>query len=64
MQAKDVAQALMQVAHEKNVGSIIIGHSTHGRLHELLHGSVVRKLLRLGGDVDIHIVTDRDPDDR
>jgi len=36
----------MAVAHDKNVGSIIIGHSRHGRLHELLRGSIVQALLR------------------
>ena len=55
----DVAKALMQIAHEKNVGSIIIGHSRHGRLHELVRGSIVQKLLRLAGDVDVHVVADR-----
>ncbi len=59
VQAADVAKALMQVAHEKNVGSIVIGHSRHGRLHELLRGSIVQNLLRLAGDVDVHVVADR-----
>jgi K+-sensing histidine kinase KdpD len=49
----------MQVAQEKNVGSIVIGHSRHGRLHELLRGSIVQKLLRQAGDVDVHVVADR-----
>ena len=58
-QGSDVAKALIQVAHDKNVGSIIIGHSRHGRLREILRGSVVQKLLRLAGDVDVHVVADR-----
>jgi two-component system sensor histidine kinase KdpD len=64
MQGSDVAKALIQIAHDKNVGSIIIGHSRHGRLHELFRGSVVQKLLRLAGDVDVHVVADRDKNDR
>ncbi len=60
VQAKDVARALMQVAHEKNVGSIIIGHSRHGVFHEVLRRSVVQNLLRLAADVDVHVVADRD----
>jgi two-component system sensor histidine kinase KdpD len=60
VQGSDVAKELMQLAHEKNVGSIIVGHSRHGRLHELLRGSVVQKLLRLAGDVDVHVVADRE----
>jgi two-component system sensor histidine kinase KdpD len=60
VQGSDVAKALMRVAHEKNVGSIIIGHSRHGRLHEVLRGSIVQRLLRMAGDVDVHVVADRD----
>jgi two-component system sensor histidine kinase KdpD len=55
----DVARALMEVAHDKNVGSIVIGHSRHGRMHELVRGSVVQNLLRMAGDVDVHVVAER-----
>jgi two-component system sensor histidine kinase KdpD len=64
VQGSDVARALMQVAHDRNVGSIIIGHSRHGRLHELLRGSIVQKLLRLAGDVDVHVAAERDKRER
>jgi two-component system sensor histidine kinase KdpD len=60
VRGSDVAKALMQVAHEKNVGAIVIGHSRHGRLHELLRRSIVQNLLRLAGDVDVHVVADPD----
>ncbi|HLZ31572.1 MAG TPA: universal stress protein [Chloroflexota bacterium] len=60
IRSNDVARALMQVAHEKNVGAIVIGHSRHGRLHELLRRSIVQNLLRLAADVDVHVVADRD----
>ena len=60
VQGSDVARALMQVAHDHNVGSIVIGHSRHDRLHELLRRSIVHNLLRVAGDVDVHVVADRD----
>ncbi|MBV9597760.1 MAG: universal stress protein [Chloroflexi bacterium] len=60
VQSNDVARALMQVAHDKNVGSIIIGHSHHGVLHAILRRSVVQNLLRRAGDVDVHVVADHD----
>ena len=63
-QGSDVARALMEVAHEKNVGSIIIGHSRHGRVHELLRRSIVHNLLRLAGDVDVHVVAEREAAER
>ncbi|MBO0882880.1 MAG: universal stress protein, partial [Mycobacterium sp.] len=64
VQASDVARALMQVAHDKNVGSIIIGHSRHGALHEILRRSIVQSVLRLAEDVDVHVVADRPRDHR
>jgi two-component system, OmpR family, sensor histidine kinase KdpD len=60
VQRSDVAGALMRVAREKNVGSIVVGHSRSGRLHEPLHSSVVHKLMRLASDVDVHVVSDRE----
>jgi two-component system, OmpR family, sensor histidine kinase KdpD len=55
----DVARALFRVAQDKNAGSIVIGHSSHGRLHEWLRGSKVSRLLRLARDVDVHVVAER-----
>jgi two-component system sensor histidine kinase KdpD len=62
VQGPDVAKALMQVARDRNVGSIVIGHSRHGRLHEVLRGSIVQNLLRMAGDVDVHVVAERGED--
>jgi two-component system sensor histidine kinase KdpD len=56
VKANDVAAALVQVAHERNVESIVIGHSRRGWLRRLLHGSTVEKVLHLAGDIAIHIV--------
>jgi len=60
VQGSDVAKALMRVAHDKNFGSIIIGHSRHGRLHEIVRGWIVLNLLRSAGNVDVHVVADRE----
>ncbi len=56
---RDVARALVRVAHDKNVDSLVLGHSRHGWLHRLLHGSVTERLLRIARDIDLHIVADR-----
>jgi two-component system sensor histidine kinase KdpD len=60
IQAADVADALAGVAHDRNVDSIVIGHSRHGRLHELLHGSIINKLLKQARDFDVHLVAGRE----
>jgi two-component system sensor histidine kinase KdpD len=60
VQGKDVAKMLVKIAHEKNIDSIVLGHSRHGMLHRILRGSVTDKLLHLAHDLDLHIVaTDR-----
>jgi two-component system sensor histidine kinase KdpD len=54
----DVARELTRIAYEQNAGSVVIGHSRHGRLHEFLRGSIISALLRLMRDVDVHVVAD------
>lgn len=56
----DIASGLMSIALEHNVGSIVIGHSHHGRVHDLLRGSVVHDLLRLATGVDVHVAAERE----
>jgi two-component system sensor histidine kinase KdpD len=54
----DIAAELAQLVRDENVAQVIIGHSSHGRWHEFLHGSVVNRLLRRLRDVDIHVIGD------
>ena len=63
----DAATELVRLARERNVTRIVIGHSERSRWHELLHGSVVNKLLCALPDIDINVVasgTDRPADQR
>lgn len=55
---QDVAKALARVANEKNISSIVLGHSRHGRLHEFLRGSIASNVLRLVRDLDVHVVAE------
>jgi len=41
------------------VTHVVIGHPTHSRWYEFLHGSVTRDLLRRLPGVDIHVYADR-----
>jgi two-component system sensor histidine kinase KdpD len=52
----DVASELARIARERNVTRIVIGHSSHGRWHALLHGSIVDRLLRALPEVDVNVV--------
>ena len=60
-QDEDVAQALVRVALQYNATQIVVGKSRTSRLFDLLRGgSLVDRLLRLSGSIDIYVV----PSDR
>jgi len=50
-----IATDLIDYARANNITQIIIGKSTRSRLFELLHGSVVRDLVRESGSIGIHV---------
>lgn len=63
VQGANVAAELARVARERNAGSIVIGHPRHGRLHQLVFGCTVDRLLSLAPDLDVYMVgkLDRNP---
>jgi two-component system sensor histidine kinase KdpD len=60
--SNDVAAGLVQVARSENATQIVLGASTRSRWHELVNGSVVNRVVKLSGDIDVHVISDRDPD--
>jgi two-component system sensor histidine kinase KdpD len=53
----NVAHALLRVAKQNNVTQIVIGKSMTPRLRDLLHGgSLVDRLIRESGAIDIYVV--------
>lgn len=52
----DIASDIIDFAHANNVTSIVIGKSARTRWFELLHGSVVHDLLRLSGNISVHVI--------
>ena len=55
-----VADELMAYARAHNITHIVIGHPTHSRWEEFLHGSVTNDLLRKMRGVDVHVIAERD----
>jgi two-component system sensor histidine kinase KdpD len=54
----DIADTLLRVAHQRNVTQIIIGKPQHSPLQTVLRGgSLVDKMIRSSGDIDICVVT-------
>ncbi|MGC1346961.1 MAG: sensor histidine kinase KdpD [Methyloceanibacter sp.] len=51
-----IADDVVNFAHANNITQIIIGKSTRSLWFELLHGSVVRDLLRSCGNISVHVI--------
>ena len=55
-----IADDVVGFAEANNVTQIIIGKSTRSSWFELLHGSVVRDLLRCCGNISVHVIAGED----
>jgi K+-sensing histidine kinase KdpD len=53
----DIAEALVRTARQENVTQIVMGASRRSRWAELTQGSVVNKLLRISGPIDVHVIS-------
>jgi two-component system, OmpR family, sensor histidine kinase KdpD len=58
----DVATALVEVARSENATQIVLGTSNRSRWQELVSGSVINKVVRLSGQIDVHVISER-PDE-
>jgi two-component system sensor histidine kinase KdpD len=57
-----IADDVVNFAQANNITQIIIGKSMRSRWFELLHGSVVRDLLRSCGNISVHVIAGEDLD--
>ncbi|MGH9084526.1 MAG: ATP-binding protein [Acidimicrobiales bacterium] len=53
----DVAAALIDFARAENATQIILGSSRQSRWHELTQGSVINRVVRLSGPIDVHVIS-------
>ena len=53
----DVAGALVELARAENATQIVLGASARSRWHELLHGSVINRVVRRSGPIDVHVIS-------
>jgi two-component system sensor histidine kinase KdpD len=56
VRGENPAKAIMQVAHDKNAGSIVVGKKEGGLLSRLSGGSTVDAVIRAARDVDVYVV--------
>lgn len=52
----NVADEILEIARKHNVSQIIIGKPEHTRFWELIHGSVVDKVIRNNNGISIHVI--------
>ena len=53
----DVADALLEFARGENATQLVMGASRRTRLQELARGSVINKVLRSSGPIDVHVIS-------
>ncbi|HEU5152932.1 MAG TPA: DUF4118 domain-containing protein [Iamia sp.] len=58
----DVAEALVRTARQEDVTQVVLGASRRSRWAELTEGSVVNKVLRISGPVDVHVISTDEAD--
>ncbi len=58
-----IADEVLGYARANNITQILIGKSERSRWFELVHGSVVRDLVKHAGDISIHVLAARTRDD-
>jgi two-component system sensor histidine kinase KdpD len=61
----DVAGALVDFARAENATQLVLGASSRSRWQELTRGSVINRVIRLSGPIDVHVISaqaDQDDD--
>ncbi len=55
--SNDVPSALVELARAENATQIVLGASGRSRWRELFSGSVINKVVRLSGPIDVHVIS-------
>lgn len=58
---RSIPDALLDVARSENVTQVVLGSSRRSRWSKLLRGSVVNRLLRDSGPIDVHVISCESP---
>jgi two-component system sensor histidine kinase KdpD len=57
MTSNDVAAALVDLARAENATQIVLGASDRSRWQELINGSVINRVVRRSGFIDVHVIS-------
>ena len=58
----DIAAALVEAARAENATQIVLGATNRSRWHEVVNGSIINRVVRLSGLIDVHVISER-PDE-
>jgi two-component system sensor histidine kinase KdpD len=53
----DIGESLVAFARAHNATQLVVGTSRRNRWQELFIGSVIQRVLRLAGDIDVHVIS-------
>jgi two-component system, OmpR family, sensor histidine kinase KdpD len=53
----DIAAALVDFARSENATQLVLGASQRSRAAELIRGSVINRVVRLSGPIDVHVIS-------
>jgi two-component system, OmpR family, sensor histidine kinase KdpD len=53
----DVAAALVTFARAENCTQMVLGATRRSRWQELVHGSIINRVVRLSGPIDVHVIS-------
>ena len=62
MTGNDIAAALVEAARAENATQIVLGATNRSRWHEIVNGSIINRVVRLSGLIDVHVISER-PDE-
>lgn len=58
----DIAESLLRLAHQRNITQVVMGKPQHSRLQTILRGgSLVDRVIRASGEIDVYVVTGDEP---
>ncbi len=58
----DVGKSLIEFARAENATQLILGASRRSRWAELTRGSVINRVIRASGPIDVHVISSEEPD--
>jgi two-component system sensor histidine kinase KdpD len=53
----DIGESLLLFAKAHNATQLVVGATRRNRWQELVAGSVIQRVLRLAGDIDVHVIS-------